>query len=573
MTETASFAPSLVLILAGLAIGAASDQLRRALLLVAPALALAALWIAWAQATCPDAAACAVTSRADYLGFELQPIRIDRLALLYGTVFCLATFAGGLYALDHEDRRELAAAYVYAGSALGAVLAGDLLTLFVYWELMAISSTVVVWAGGEGARAAGLRYAAIHFLAGVLLMAGAAGHIVETGSVVFTGMELGSVATWLILASFLINAGGPPLGAWVADAYPRASLTGMVFLSAFTTKTAVYTMIRGFPGEEALVWIGLFMIAYGLVYALTERDMRRLLAYAIVNQVGIMVAAIGIGTPLALDGAATQSFVHILYKALLIMTAGAVIHATGRRGLDELGGLARAMPVTTLCAVVGAATALALPLTAGFASKSLISAGIGYSGELLVWLAITGASAATVLNAGLRYQWFAFFRQPDGPVPAAADPPGPMRAAMVLLAALCLAFGPLYGLLYGLAPGGADYAPYTAGHVVSQLALVLGAALAFVLLRGMLAPRPGRLVDVDWFWRRGGRAMVRALGGAWLDAYGRAASRAVAAVERFVDRLYRTHGPESGLARTRPSGYMALWMTMLLGVIMLFAFV
>ncbi len=573
MTEAITVPPAVVLILAGLAIAAAGDQLRRGLLLAGPLLALATLWIAWAQAACPDAATCVVASQTSYMGFDLQPVRIDRLSLLYGTVFCLAAFAGGLFALDHEDRRELAAAFVYAGAALGAVLAGDLLTLFVYWEVMAIASTVVVWAGGEGARAAGFRYAAIHFIAGVLLMAGAAGHVAETGSTAFTAMELGTPATWLILASFLINAGGPPLGAWVADAYPRSSIIGMVFLSAFTTKTAVYTMIRGFPGEELLIWIGLFMIAYGLVFALTERDMRRILAYAIVNQVGIMIVAVGVGSPLALDGAATQSFVHILYKALLIMTAGAVIHATGRRALDELGGLARAMPVTAICALVGGATALALPLTAGFASKSLISSGIGYKGELWVWLAITGASAATVLNAGLRYQWFAFFRPVAAPVPGAKDPPAPMQAAMMLLAGLCLALGPLYGLLYALAPGGADYVPYSAAGIVSQLALVLGGVVAFFLLLDRIAPRPGRLLDLDWFWRRGGRAIVGVLAGAWLGAYARAADRTLAEVSRLVERLYRTHGPESWLARTQPSGYMALWMTVLLGVLMLFAYV
>src|SRR5690606_10168686 len=269
------------------------------------------------------------------------------------------------------SRLEVPAAFVYAGSAIGAAMAGDLLTLFVFWELMAIGSTLVLWCGG--ASRASFRYLMVHLFGGVLLMAGIAGHVAETGSVEFLRMTLDTPRHWLILAGFLINAGAPPLSAWLPDAYPEASWSGMVFLSAFTTKTAVYVLLRGFPGTELLIWVGIFMALYGIIYALLENDMRRILAYSIVNQVGFMIVGIGIGTELALNGAAAHAFTHILYKALLLMSAGAVLYQTGKRKCTDLGGLFRTMPLTCIGGIVGALAISSFPLTSGFISKSMIS--------------------------------------------------------------------------------------------------------------------------------------------------------------------------------------------------------
>ena len=579
MTEASAISPGLLLIVAGLLLPLVRADFRPVLMLGAPLVALGYAWTLAGLAP-PDCdrgpfPGCGIfLAQADYLGITVYPVRIDALGLIFTTVFCLAIFAGLLFALSRRSVLELSAAMVYAGGAVGASLAGDVLSLFVYVELMAVASTLVVWAGGARARGAGLRYILIHLLAGVLLMAGAAGHIAETGSTAFLAMEATSPAAWAMLAGFLINAGAPPLSAWVADAYPKASWSGMVFLSAFTTKTAVYCLIRGFPGEELLLWVGTWMILYGIVYAMLEDDMRKILAYAIVNQVGFMVVAVGAGSAHALDGAAAQAFVHILYKALLIMAAGAVIVQTGRTRLSELGGLYRTMPVTTVCLVAGAATAMALPLTSGFASKALISTGVGHEHHLWPWLALTAGSAAVVFNAGVRLPWFAFFREPDTPYETPPQDPEPaMRAAMILLAALCIGLGPLYPLLYALTPGGGDYAPYKLSGIATQLQLVLAAGLVFWFMRELLRPRSGEMLDIDWFWRRGGRVLAQAFGTAWLATYARAAEAGIAAIRRLILGLYRTHGPESRLAETRPTGYMALWMTMLLGLFMLLAFV
>jgi multicomponent Na+:H+ antiporter subunit D len=271
----------------------------------------------------------------------------------------------------------------YAAGAIGVSFAGDLITMFLFWEFMALFSTVVVWSGGtEAARHAGIRYGIMHLIGGIVLKIGIEGVVIETGSIEIQAMMLDSFASWVLLVGVLINAAAPPVSAWLSDAYPEASPTGSVVLSAFTTKTAVLALLLLFPGQSVLIWIGMYMIFYGIIYALMENDMRRILAYSIVNQVGFMVVGVGIGTELALNGVAAHAFAHIIYKALLLMSAGAVMVQTGKRKCTELGGLYRTMPVTAVCGTIGALAISSFPYTSGFISKSMISQSAAFC---LVW--------------------------------------------------------------------------------------------------------------------------------------------------------------------------------------------
>lgn len=548
--------PGLLLVVTGLLLPLVRGPVRAAVLLLTPLVVLAWLW------AIPGLGGGTLS----WLGLTLEPVRDEPLGRLFATVFAIMAFAGNLYALRQEKTVELAAAQVYAGSAIGVAMAGDLLTVFVFWEAMAIGSTLVVWAGGPGARKAGLRYAIIHFLGGVLLMAGIAGHVSATGSTAFAAMAADSPAHWLMLAGFLVNAGAPPLSAWIPDAYPRASWSGSVFLSAFTTKTAVYVLMRGFPGEELLIWLGLAMIVYGIVYAILDNDIRRILAYSIVSQVGFMVTAIGIGTEMTLNGAAAHAFVHIIYKALLLMAAGAVLYQTGRHKLTDLGGLHRSMPLTTVAYAIGALSIAAFPLTSGFVSKSMITDGAAHEHLAAVWFVLTAASAGTFLYAGMRLPWFAFFDGERGLRPT--DPPGNMRAAMVLLSALCLLLGIFPAALYAMLPYPVHFEPYTAEHVAMQLQLLLAAGLAFFLLLPLLRPSPRVTLDIDWFWRRFPLVvapLVRGLASLWREAAGRAG----AGLSRLSQLIYRHHGPSGILARTWPTGSMAFWATLLLAAYLL----
>lgn len=545
----ASVPPGLFLMAAGIALLWLRGGARNVAIVAAPALLL--LW-AWLL---PEGGGRSF----EWFGLELTPVRIDDLSRLFATVFGIAGIGGGLFAIKQERTAELAAAFVYAGASTGVVFAGDLITVFVFWEIMAVASTLVVLAGGRGARKAAQRYIVIHLFGGVLLMAGIAGHVSATGSTAFDLISGDSPARWLILAGFLLNAGAWPMSSWLPDAYPRASWSGTVFLSAFTTKTAVYVLIRGFAGEDILIWLGLIMVFYGIIYAILENDMRRILAYSIVNQVGFMVVGIGIGTEMALNGAAAHAFAHIIYKALLLMAAGAVLYQTGKSKCTELGGLFRTMPLTTIAGIIGALSISAFPLTSGFVAKSLISDAASHEHMAVVWFLLAAASAGVFLHAGIKFPWFVFFQKDSGLRPP--DPPMSMRVAMVGFATLCIILGVFPGILYGLLPYEVDYVPYTTAHVVYQLQLLLFSGLAFFLLLSFLRRTETLTLDTDWFWRR----FVPAAR-AWFEE---ASSRPMGprlgrSLARLRGGLASLTGPGAILARSLPTGAMAFWATVLL---------
>lgn len=560
MTASVIIPPAIGLILGGLILPMLQVRLRWLAVLVLP---LVTLYLVWQV---PDG----VSLQASFLGYELALVRGDALSRLFATVFAVMAFAGGLFALNQNRVVELAAAFCYAGGATGVVFAGDLLTVFIFWELMAIASTLVVWSAGPSARGAGLRYASIHLLGGILLMAGVAGEIAAIGSAGFGKMALDTLPRWLILAGFLVNAGAPPLSAWLPDAYPESSWSGMVFLSAFTTKTAVYVLLRGFPGTELLIYVGLFMVFYGIVYALLENDMRRILAYSIVNQVGFMVTGIGIGTEMALNGAAAHAFTHIIYKALLLMSAGSVLYMTGKRKCTDLGGLFRTMPITTVCGIIGALSISSFPLTSGFVSKSMISEAAGMQHLEWVWYLLAAASAGVFLHAGIKFPWFVFFQTDSGLRPD--DPPWNMRAAMIFFAVLCIGIGVLPGSLYALLPYKVDYVPYTASHVVFYLQLLLFSGLAFFLILGWLKRTLTITLDVDWLYRRLGPALAKHLDRAVTGGWNGCVAVAMRSAHVIPEGIQRYLGPEGIFARTWPTGAMAFWMTIMLAVYLILSY-
>lgn len=486
--------PGLLLILSGLIIPFLRETKRTVFVLLVPCLAFVSIWNIEFGRHCSF----------QYLGFELTLINLDALSRLFITVFSLTVFAGSLFCCRQAKSKELAAAFIYAGGAMSVVLAGDLLTLFIFWELMALASTLVIWsAQNRKSWQAGMRYIVIHLLSGVILMCGITAYVNETGTILFTTMHADSVATWLILCGFLLNAGAPPLTAWLADAYPEASFSGTVFLSAFTTKTAVYVLLRGFPGTDILVYIGLFMIFYGIIYALLENDMRRILAYSIINQVGFMITGIGIGTEMALNGAAAHAFTHIIYKALLLMSAGSVLFMTGKRKCTDLGGLIHSMPVTAICGIIGALAISSFPLTSGFVSKSMITQASVDEHLLWVWLLLQAASAGVFLHAGIKFPWFVFFQKDSGLRPD--DPPVNMQLGMILFAFACLFLGIFPGVLYSMLPYEVNYVPYTAAHTVTQLQLLLFAGLAFFITLPLMKRTLTISLDFDWFYRKLGK--------------------------------------------------------------------
>jgi multicomponent Na+:H+ antiporter subunit D len=506
-----------------------------------------------------------------FLDHTLILLRVDGLSRVFGYLFLTAAFIAVIFSLHVKDTLQHVAAMVYTGSALGAVFAGDLLTLFVFWELLAVSSVFLVWARrSERALAAGLRYLVIQVLSGVLLLAGTLLHLQQGGAPVFTRIGLDGLSGWLIFTAFGIKCAFPFLHNWLTDAYPEATPTGTVFLSAMTTKVAVYALARGFPGTDLLIWIGATMTCFPIFYAVIENDLRRVLAYSMINQIGFMVCAIGVGTTLALNGAVAHAFNEVIFKGLLLMSMGAVLHVTGRSNGSDLGGLYKTMPKTAALCIVGALSISAFPLFSGFVSKAVIMSAVLDAGHDWIWLALLFASAGVFHHAGIKIPYFAFFAHDAGI--GATEPPRNMLLAMALAALLCVFIGVYPEALYRLLPYAMNYQPYDATHVISQLQLLCFAALAFTWLKlqGIYPPELRALnLDFDWTYRRLLPGMYRRL----LDAMqplDHAVRAGTASLSRdAVAALFRHHGPRGLLARTWPTGSMVLWVAVLLGAYLL----
>ncbi len=436
--------------------------------------------------------------------FELTLLRVDVLSMVFGWIFALVTLIAGIYALHNRNTGEQVSALLYSGSALGAVYAGDLFTLVFFWEIMAFASAYLVWARGTAAAsAAAWRYLFVHIFGGSLLMAGIFLHVGETGSLAFEAFQ-GGIAAWLILLGFGVNAAMVPFHAWIADAYPRGTVTGSVFLSAFTTKTAVYTLARGFPGWEFLIWAGLLMALFGVTYAILSNDIRRVLAYHIVSQVGFMVVGIGIGTELALNGATSHAYTHILYKGLLFMATGAVLHATGKSRMTDLGGLYSRMPWVFWAYMVAALSISSAPFFSGFISKPMTISAAEYASTEIAVILLHLASVGTFLSVGLKLPFFTWFGK-AADVPIEVRPlPWNMYAAMGIGVFLNILLGVWPTPLYAILPYEVVFDPYALKNLKKGFQLLLATALVFFLIAQRLKPKAKIQLDTDWFYRASG---------------------------------------------------------------------
>ena len=514
-------------------------------------------------------------AQVELFGQTLTLLRVDKLSLVFGYIFFIATELSIIYALHIKDPVQQVAGLAYAGAAIGAVFAGDLISLFVFWELTAITSVFLIWAvRTEHAINVGLRYLIIQVGSGVLLLTGALVLRHETGSIIFGHIGIESLGGILIFISFGVKAAFPLLHNWLQDAYPEATVTGTVFLSAFTTKLAIYALARGYAGTEILIWIGVVMTGFPIFFAVIENDLRRVLAYSLNNQLGFMVVGIGIGTELAINGAASHAFAHILYKALLFMSMGAVLLRTGTMNGSELGGLYKSMPWTTVLCIIGAASISGFPLFSGFVTKSMILTAAAEEGYWAAWAVLLFASAGVFHHSGIKIPFFAFFAHDQGH--RVKEAPVNMLVAMGLAAALCIAIGVYPEPLYALLPYPVNYVPYTTAHVITMLQLLAFAALAFaVLMRTGLYPPELRStnLDTDWVYRRLAPNLIRSFVKGLGELRDELARWTQMGVGFILDRAFQYYGPNSWLARTWPIGGSALCVLTLLGGYLIIYFI
>ncbi|MDD3312482.1 Na(+)/H(+) antiporter subunit D [Pseudodesulfovibrio sp.] len=451
-----------------------------------------------------------------YLDQALVFGRVDKLSIVFGQVFAIIATIGAIYGMHVEEKGHYVCASLYVAGGFGCVFAGDLLTVFLFWELMSIGSTFLIWqARTKESVGAGFRYFLYHTVGGLFLLGGLLLKYKATGSFAFVGVDptQAQYYDWLILTGFCVNAAVVPLHAWLPDAYPRASVAGAVYMCAFTTKTAVYVLARGFAGWEILAVAGTIMAVFGVLYACIENNARRILSYHIVSQVGYMVAGIGIGTAMTLNGAVAHAYAHILYKGLLFMGTGAILYSVGTAKLDKLGGLATKLPWVMVWYMVAALSISGMPLFNGFISKTMTIAGAAEAHRTILALGMEIAAVGTFISVGIKLPYFAFWGGKSEYKGEVKPLPMNMYIGMALCGMLCIAQGVYPHMLYQFLPFHAEEAfhPWTIDKVLNSGLLLGFSGLAFYLTREVIKPHAFLNLDFDWFYRLIGSVTMRAV--------------------------------------------------------------
>jgi len=489
--------PGFVMIICGLLVMLLPKGWRRPLALIGPVLA------SWA--------AFNLTAES-YLNYTLSGyitlklINYDNLSAAFLLIFCVISILNAIYGEGIQHKNECGMSMVYAGTIMGVVLAGDCISLIAFWELSALASMYVIYARHNRRTArASFRYILFHAFGGNMFLFGMLLYMSHYGNNLGNIMHsYGEPCFWLILIGVAVNAAIPPFNAWLSDAYPESTVTGTVYLASFTTKAAICVLVRCFGGMEALVWVGCFMAIFGACMAIMENDIRKLLSYHIVSQLGMMVVAVGAGGEIGIDGATAHAITNILFKGVLMMGAGAVIYATGKSKITELGGLARKMPVTAACFLISSLAIAGLPGLSGFVSKALITHALeegGYEAAVILMLA---AGVGTLLSITLKINYYVFF----GPTDVDADKivtrqiPWTMKLAMIIGTAFSVLIGIFPHVFYSMLPYATQIEPYTAGHVLEYIAIFIGGSIPFFMYLGKMKPHDEYSIDFDWIYRK-----------------------------------------------------------------------
>ena len=510
--------------------------------------ALTALTVPWVLLA-PAGGSLTVTA----LGFEQVLFQADGLTRPVAALFGFVAACNVLYSHGTgADTRQTAYALVYMGAGVAAVVAGDWLTLLIGWELLAVTATMLVWHHGGDAVRPAFRYAVYHLIGGAFLVAAVALHYTATGTFVYDGGLTVGLPTLLAVIGVGVNLGFIGVHAWLPDTYPRPHVAASVVLVGFTTKVAVYALARiAIDGSSVVAWLGAVMILFGVTQAILQTDMRRLLSYHIISQVGYMVVALGLGTAAGLTGAFAHLTANVLYKGLLFMIAGAIIARTGEGSLKQLGGLAREMPLVFATFLVAALAITGVPGFSGFVSKGLVTKAVETTGAELLWWVLIVGSVGTVLSF-VKFGYYAFVRRSPEPISVA---PGSriLTASLVVIAVPSVIFGLFPGGFLGAFAGDpGSFDPYTVSELTKALAVSVTGIIAFALLKAPLAHITP--VDVDRILHPAAATLARRTSAAAVDV-GAAATQANATVSIRLGSLVGRDSPTTETTLRR-----ALWV-------------
>jgi len=485
-----------------------------------------------------------------FLQYTLDIVRINKMSMLFGYVYVVAAFCMNIYALGVKNDWEHVVAMIYVGSALGAIFAGDFFTLFFSLEIMSWAPFfLLLFRGTKKSRGAAFRYIIWHHVSGLCILAGVLMHVHQTGSIEFTHMPWGWEGKYLgynlMLLGFVINAATTPFHSWLSDTYSEASPSGSVYMTAFTTKTAIFCLITTFSGVPLLMWMGAIQSVFALFLAVLENDGRRLCSYHIISQIGYMVAGVGMGTEMGLNGAASHALCHIIYNALLYMGAGCALVVVGTAKFNRLGGLYKYMPIAFWLYMIGGFSISGFPLFNGFISKAMTIEAAEFIQRPIIYLLLEGATVGTFLHTGLKLPWNIWLQGRKEPPPdikaklkdSPFNTPIHMLVGMSILAFLCIFLGVYPKILYDMLPYPVEYIPFTVTRVFSITQMFIFSFLGFWLLRKLVKGYPTFVLDTDWAVRILGSKLIDFSKGTLL-AFGSALDQRIMQFSRsFISKI------------------------------------
>lgn len=454
-------------------------------------LATAALWPVVTGVLAGDRPAWS-TPWVPALGVNLA-LRADGLGVVFALIALLIGAVVFAYSTRYLGSGSQLSFYLvmtaFTFSMVALVLVDDLVLLFICWELTSLSSFLLIARSGHAGESASMRTLLITFIGGLALLAAVAVIVTRTGTTSLSAAlasptwrddpGFATVAAALVLIAGFTKSAQFPFHVWLPDAMAAATPVSAYLHAAAVVKAGIFVLLRFSPAFAAvplwnvvLITGGLFTAALGAWFALQQRDLKKLMAYSTVSQLGLIVATIGVGTPVALTAAVLHTIAHALFKSGLFMMVGVIDHATGTRDLRRLPALGRAMPGSFAVTVLGCASMAGIPPLLGFVSKeSLLTALREAPGP--VWFgpaAMLVAAAASVLTFAYCAK-IVFGAFVDGTDPRPVHPP---ERALVWPAALPIVLGLPLGLMApSLAPLVQRAAEAARGTTVDEPSLTL----------------------------------------------------------------------------------------------------
>lgn len=424
----------------------------------------------------------------DFLTYNLIPFKVDEISKLTGLIFAVGGLASVLYSMTICSRTNLRLLFVFIGSALTVVFSGDFFTLYVFWELMTISSSFLIILASDVTKKMGYYYFLMHVAGSLCLLWGIFLQYSATGSLFLNTIEA-SIPFFILAIAVKLSFVG--FHTWMPLVYSKAPFYVAVVLSIYTTKVGVYVMARLLPGITILAYAGLISALFGIVMALRQNQVRKLLSYSIIIQVGYMMMGISMGTSEGIAGAIFHLVNHILYKTVLFMVAGIVIYTTGKDPVENLGVLGRKLPLTSLATWVAFLGIAGVPFFNGYMSKTIIKEAI--QDPILTW-GLNVMSFGTSLLF-LKFIYYAFFKRSN--VTLHKKPALSMQLGLGFLTVLMILVGIHPYLLENVTNMNVDIHYFDTKHMVSGMKPFLLSIFIFILFKNFLVKDYDRILFVD----------------------------------------------------------------------------